>query len=351
MEEKFFNKELCKRFVSETNLEIPVLNNKEVFFYYLDLYEDKFGSRTKYNNLINEIDKNYDGDVSKFLDSFYQIRDNMIKDILGHERYNEFISNTTFDKYKTIYSTQELSSLPKGNVYNEENLGKVFLSIDLKKGNFQSMKYFSKELVKGADTYEDYVKNYTDSEYVANSKYNRQVVFGKCNAARQILIEKYLMSKFYENFRYNKSVLKLSRFNTDELVFEIVDSSFFKLDFNYRQKVFFCSLINQEIETAMSLSGVDVSYKYYMLQGISLTSKRTGKERNMMYVLKNICLEGLYEFKCVPEAYHAIVYKLYNKIPLEKNDYYFNYEGIDAIIDDEFTLNIYNSPKSSNRHD
>ena len=188
MREKYFNLDLCKRFVSDNNLPIPILHDKEKFDYYLDLYENLYHSRSLWESLCNEIDTKYSGDINEFLNTYYIIRDKMITDILENEKYQEFLK-VDMSKFNV---TEDLKKFPKGNVYNLDNIGKCFLSIDLKKGNFQAIKYFDKSIVKNKDTYEEYVGHYIDSKYLQGSKYTRQVVFGKCNASRQIAIESIL---------------------------------------------------------------------------------------------------------------------------------------------------------------
>ena len=42
-------------------------------------------------------------------------------------------------------------------------------------------------------SYEDWVKKFTDLEYIIESKYTRQVVFGKLNPSRQIKVENYMI--------------------------------------------------------------------------------------------------------------------------------------------------------------
>lgn len=68
------------------------------------------------------------------------------------------------------------------------------------------MKYVNPDIVLNAGTYQDFIKKFTDLEYVAESKYTRQIVFGKMNPKRHITVEKYhfdyegLDSRYCENF-------------------------------------------------------------------------------------------------------------------------------------------------------
>lgn len=329
MKENYFDRELCKRFINDNNLPIPLVTESEKFFYYVKLYEELYGTRTLFDEMCDEIDKDFGDDIQAFLNHFYDVRDKMINDILENPKYNEFI-NADMNKYKVC---DELRNVQSGNVYNGENGGKRYLSIDLSKANFQALKFFDKSLVKGKDTYEDYVREYTKSNYIINSKYTRQVVFGKCNAKRQITIERYLISKFYESFKYNKDLLKLVRFNNDELVFEL---NLPKYDIANETTM---DVIIQSVYACSKECGVDVSPRIYQLSPMRLHSHKKNEDRNIFYVLYD-CVNGGYEFKEVPKTYFAIVYKLYNNLETNPNDYFFNYEGLDAYIDDYFTLII-----------
>lgn len=331
------NNELCYCFVKDNNLPMPIspmVNDESKFMYFCHLYEDMYQSFSLLSEMNREIDNDFNGNADAFLKYFYGVRDKMINDILGCEAYKNFI-NADMNMFPI---SENLKYIPKGNVYNSENVGKIFLSIDLKSANFQALKFFDKSIVKNEDTYEEYLKHYTLSDYIAKSKYTRQVVFGKCNASRQIAIEKHLMSKFVDCFKYEDELLKLVRFNNDEVVFEVNWHNLLsQIGLNTFKKLW-----QKQIEQASKDSGVDVSYKFFKLEAVCLHSKKRDKDRNLTYVLRFDCFDNYdgfkYEFKTLPSIYHAITYKLYEHLAQCKNDYYFEYEGLDAYIDDFFTL-------------
>ena len=323
----YFTKELTKRFINDNNLPIPLVDDANMLEYYLNMYRHQYNSKDLYFQMCKEIEENFDGDPNKFLVNYYQVRDDMINDILDNPYYKDFI-NADMKQYEIC---DELKSIQKGNVYNTENVGKYFLSIDLSKANFQALKYFNKTIVRNSETYADYVRSYTDSPYMLNSKYMRQVIFGKCNASRQITIEKYLMSVFYKGFIKSncKSFMELVRSNNDELVFQIKD---FPTALSIAE-------INNVINDTIIKTGINVSSKIYKLKAICLHSEKTNHDRPWSYVLKNIS-NGHYELKEVPLAFHALTYKLYEHGCVIKQDYYFKYERLDAYIDDVFTLKV-----------
>jgi hypothetical protein len=327
----FFGIELCERFVRDNNLPIPVLNDRDKFFYYVNLYEDSLGTKTLYEDMCDEIVNDFNGDANLFLTHYYQVRDNMINGILNCPKYKDFLDADM----KAFGICDKLKNTLRGNVYNSDNIGKYFLSIDLHKANFQALKFFDETLVQNTNSYDDYVKHYTKSEYIRNSKYTRQVVFGNCNPSRQITIEKHLVSLFYENFEYSDDILKLVRFNNDEIVFEIIDDISEQLLMNG---------ICKTIRNAVWKSGVYVTYSVYKLEAMCLHSEKKNEDRKLNFVLYDLIQEK-YKFKDVPQTYYAITHKLFNNIPLQKEDYYFRYEGLDAYIDDTFTLKYFKDKK------
>ena len=213
------NKSIIKRFVKDYNLPIPVVK-EDYIPYYLDLYEEDFGSRTKFDMLLNtieEIKKKYGGDDDMFLDYYYEVRNNVI---------NAVVKNPSFKKFNNMdmneFSMKNKPNVSSNNIYNETNVGKFFISIDLKKANFQTLKNIDKNIVFGADTYEDFIGKFTDSEYIANSKYFRNVVFGMMNPKRHITAEKYFITQIYqkviEEFPYLAD--KCVSLSNDEIIFK-----------------------------------------------------------------------------------------------------------------------------------
>ena len=129
-----YNEDLANRFVSDYKLPISITNDEKIFIYKLHLYENSFSSLTKWIELWQLIDKRYNGNYHTFLDDYYQIRERIIQESLNNPAYQEFnnMNMSQFNVPKT--------NISKNNIYNRENDGKFFLSIDLKKANFQALR-------------------------------------------------------------------------------------------------------------------------------------------------------------------------------------------------------------------
>lgn len=207
--------ELRKRFVSDFNLPIPVIDNG-YFEYFLDLYEERFETRTKYNNVLNHIKHDFNDNVSMFLEHYGNTRNKIIESISESAAYKKFI---TCDM--NIYNNDTVTA-PSKDIYKQTNKNRKFLSIDLSKANFQALRFAG---VINKKSYFDFMSDYTNSDYIINSKYTRQVIFGKLNPSRQIKIEKYIISKIYsflEDFMTSKKIeYTLEVLAVDELIISI----------------------------------------------------------------------------------------------------------------------------------
>ena len=141
--------EFRKRFVSDYNLPIQVLESP-FFEERLEQCEELYHSKTKYDELLAYINEYFGGNIGKFINEFYAIRDIIIKDLLSKESYQIF-NTSDMNCYKLS------GQYPKKNLYAEDMKQKLILCIDLKKANFQALKYVNKNIVNNAETYEDFI--------------------------------------------------------------------------------------------------------------------------------------------------------------------------------------------------
>lgn len=199
---------LIQRFVKDYNLPINIFDEK-VFEYYSNLYD--FFPKEKWETLKKDIQDKYRGNVEVWLDYCAEVRDKAINGVMETQEYKDF-NNCDLSKYKLTKNIGEHS------YYTNETNGCRFVSIDLKKANFQALKYVG---VISDKTYGDFIERFDGSDYIKDSKYLRQVIFGKMNPGRIITIEKYIMEKIMS---IADEVLppefKLYSQNSDELVYK-----------------------------------------------------------------------------------------------------------------------------------
>ena len=315
-----FNWNLAQRFVNDYRLPIPIMG-AEIFEYHINLYENRFGTKTKWNMLWEYIDNNYNGNPEEFLKDFYAIREKIVSTIPNSEAFKAF--NSMDMNMFAVKSLQPRCS----SLYNETNIGKRFISIDLTKGNFQALNYVDKNILLNSETYEDFISKFTNIYYIEESKYFRQVIFGQMNPKRHITVEKYMVDKVYDYLKENYSWLgDLVVWNSDELIFEVDVPN---IDLPTTES------IEWDIEREL---GIYVHLDIFNLDGWNLYSVKENHKRCSFFVKRGSVYNVVDELMCVPQPYFAIVYKLYNNLPLVREDFHFNYENIDCIFNDNFYI-------------
>jgi hypothetical protein len=326
--EKFgFTPDLAKRFVSDYNFPVSMVNNYRLFRYQLELYEPELKTMTRWKELQQMIKERFGGDTDAFVEYYNKVRNDIITKTYESAAYQEF-NNMDMQQF----AVKDRPQVSKNNVYNNENDGKMFLSIDLCRANFQALKYVNRKIFNGAQTYEDYVGQFTDLDYLKTSKYTRQVIFGQLNPARHTTVEQYLINKVY------KAVLELDYlpFNASTgLVSMSNDELVFCIDQLYDPKNY-SECIVQDIKTK---TGLTVHVDAYELHGYSLVSESecTHKE----FFVKKDLETGREEFTCMPLQFHMMGWRLFRKQPLHPEDKLFIYEnGICRFCEDYKLITI-----------
>lgn len=166
------SEKLKERFCKDYN--IPLKLFKEPYFTdRLQLYDNHYNTLDKWNTFTRELEK-YKCEQDYF-EEYNRVKDaaiNDIKDSDGYKRFNEENMNKYTVKYK---------DLPGKDIYKPSNVGKLFISIDMRKANFSALKFYDKSIFSNADTWEEFVGRYTENKHIVNSKYIRQVILGNCN--------------------------------------------------------------------------------------------------------------------------------------------------------------------------
>lgn len=115
----------------------------------------------------------------------------------------------------TVYPTSYL---------RPEIAGKKLISLDLVKGNFQSLKYLGKQYTLGFDKYEDFIKKFTDEPSLINSKYFRQFVMGLLKANVQASVQQMMVSHMIQIVKAMVN-LPVEYVSNDEVMFSYVENT------------------------------------------------------------------------------------------------------------------------------
>lgn len=311
---------LCRRFISDNNLQFQYVDYLH-FLYCLDL----FGYEKQWYGLLEMIKNRFNDSPNKFLEEYYKIRDKIITDFLDKKEYKFFSEEMNMNDFTLDRDSRNITS---NNIYNRENLGKAFLSIDLKKANFQTMKHISSSMVNNRATYEDFIGDYTDLEYIKNSKYTRQVIFGKLNPRRQITCEKYFINEIRKliDDTITSNGGHIVSMSNDELVYQISESGNFTNDMIIK--------LADAIKTATDFT---VHAEIFKLNGYEFQFMDSGE--NKFTFFEKEFSDGRKKLKSVPVTFYKMAYKLINDLPLHDEDYMFEYDkNIICQIFNEFQI-------------
>ncbi len=314
-------KQLRNRFVSDFSLPIQVVQSP-YFEDRLELLEEEYMAKTLYENLLFMIDEKFDGNPNKFLEYYHQVRDNIITSITNSEAYKDFISNEKFVKNIVPICSNK-------NLYTNEQDGCLFISYDMKKANFQTLKYANPAIVCDANTYENFIGKFTDLDYIKQSKYTRQVIFGKLNPKRTINLEKWITNEVAKSIvsstngiinifakEHSRDYImagKLTLFsiNSDEIIFK----------WNGNEKEF------EKCEILPSIVFEGIEYKGSKFKLYARNFKLAASSSILTVYEKEDYLNANRRIlKGVPATYYPQVYKLLNGIEIVDSDLVFYYE-------------------------
>lgn len=309
---------LCNKlnlqFVKDTDMPIQVVQSP-YFEYFLDLYDKDFQAKNKYRDFCNSVI--HAGGEDKYINMYYDIIEKVKEDILSNPAYIKF-NTEKLDQYDVK------DFVEKQTLYREENDGKVFLSIDLTKANFQALRYIDKSIVNNAETYEEFISKYTEIEHIKKSKHFRQKLFGYLNGKRIRKIQKYIISKISKRLlEHNFNIENITSTSSDEIVLELTEVTNKEM------------MVLDDIQYYCKNNGFTVNISIFKLRKIS--------EYKDFFVKEILYTNGekkTVEYKGIPDLFFAQVYKMYNGLALDEKDKMFYYEHEIAFFKDFIELNL-----------
>ena len=202
---------LKQRFCKDNKLSIQLFN--EPFF--SDRLE-LLGYKKEYEEFEKLIADRFNNSEQEYLEHYNKLKDTII-DYIKSSKAFQLLNSDDMNKYKCSYNFKQ------SDVYKETNVGKRFISIDMKKANFSSLiHYGNMNEAEFFDAYnwEEFMRQFTDIDYFTKSKYIRQVVFGNCNPKRQVTYEKFLMSVVLDRLISNQMISEKDVYSmcSDEII-------------------------------------------------------------------------------------------------------------------------------------
>ena len=209
---------LKKRFCKDCNIPIKVF--KEPYFTErLILFDKYFDTVNKWTLFTQEFKKGNYKCEQDYYEEYNRVKDDAINDIKSSDGFAQFNS----EDMNNFCVKDEYKDLPKKDIFHPSNTGRKFISIDMKKANFSSLRYYDPDIFDGAKSWESFIRRYTDNEHIINSKYIRQVILGNCNPKRHITYEKYLMSTILDELLTYINKERIVFFSNDEIILDVND--------------------------------------------------------------------------------------------------------------------------------
>lgn len=296
-----------KRFCKDYNLPVQIFQ-EPLFSYYMGELDEHFGTKQKIQMLMGVVET-LGGEEGFFAES-NRVKDSIIKAVQATETYSALQKNT-LDNYNIGKGVKQQ------DIYTMNNVGKTFISIDLKHANFNVFKMFDPELVLYFDTYEDLVGSITKFDYFKKSKYLRQVIFGNLLPKRQQKLQKWVISRIITVLHEHVGI-PMEDFVTsssDEVVFVIDPKD--------------AESLVKKVETKLAKTVMTFEYSTWVkVDAFTLTSIGGRK-----FFAKESCIGNNVDFKSIQSYFFMQVYKKYLNKPINEMDKKFFFDGMIATFD------------------
>jgi len=227
-----------------------------------------------------------------YYDHYNKVKDgaiNFIKNSTGYEK----LINMNMQEFKI-----DNFGITDKHIWKHTSNGKRYISIDLKKANYQALKFLDPAIVNNSETYEDFISLFTDLKHIVNSKYIREVIFGNCCCKRHFAIEKFIMKKYLDCLLIYIPVSEIQVFSDDEIVFSYSGEG-----------------ILNKIKEAVKEIPFTVRIEDFTVKNIIDTDMHL-----------KLLTDGTTDFKCVPALYMPFVCRAYLDEPVKETDKMFYYE-------------------------
>lgn len=311
---------LKQRFCKDMNLTIKIFE-EPYFANFLKLYDEQYNAVSKYNRFVSAV--NQFGSEQNYFEAYNALKDAVIEYLNENEDMKFFAQEEDMNKFSC-----QNKGYPTRDIFKETNDGKVFVSIDMVKGNFTALHHYNPNIVKGCSTYEEFIRTFTDVPHFVESKYIRQVVFGNVNPKRQVTYEKYLMDMVLTKL-LETGVIKpenVEFFSTDEIVLAVPDDMVSDRMVN---EEFYNSVMNV-VKWAKD-NNINVRGEFFELKKIQGTSG---------FVKKFMMGKDGVDFKCLDFLTMPFVLRAYQKEEPNDMDRVFLYEGKKVMLMEDISVSV-----------
>lgn len=201
---KILNDEAINFFIKMSKIPIPV-TKAEYMDYYLNVLAPYYKTHEMYTMFLRDIKNNF----RKFQHTFFELSNKIKQYIQDKKEFKEFGELKITDMVEN----------KKANIFSSKYDNKFLLSIDIKEANFTAIKFIMPSLIDNKENWCNFIKQFTDSDFIINSKHFREITFGKLGIDKKL-------SQIYKNlfFQIKKFIppeLELIQVSNDEMIFLI----------------------------------------------------------------------------------------------------------------------------------
>lgn len=235
-------KGFCKLF----NLNVPVYSE-------IDYYINQLSKVPKFSNL-KELVEIYKKAEIEFGD-LYKYRIEKSNEIIDYLKKTRTFEEFTYDNL--------ITDLPKTKNFQYEE-GKKYISIDLRKANWLSIKKYDPEFLNElGSSYDEFLDKFNVPEVIKLSKSFRQFIFGNINPKRQIRVQRQMIQEVIDDIGNS---LKIECIRHDEVIYSFNDFSDIMTTYsayngsdNYNVKIYTIDRVEDfKIETHYDIKGNQV---------------------------------------------------------------------------------------------
>ena len=287
---------LKERFVRDC--KIPIRLYAEPYFTErLALFDKYYNTLEKWKAFCKEVEKF--PNEEEYFNMYNTTKESamyFIKTSQGFDNFNKLDMNQFAIKNK---------NLPSKDIFKPSNISKTFISLDMKKANFSSLKAYDPTIFDNAENWEDFIRKFTDSEYIVNSKYIREVIMGNCNPSRVITYEKHITDTILTKLvAAGIDIESVVFFSNDEIVININSDPL---------------IILAHIKEVLPTVEVPIRVEQFTLSAVKKNNKIIGYIKNLD--------DGTYDFKCFNSQDLLLALRSLNSEPIKESDLIFENEG------------------------
>jgi hypothetical protein len=301
-----------------------VIEKNPYFTEELDIKDKFFDTKMKYN-LFKECVKAAGG-IENYVDNYNKARSAIVADAVATESYQQFNGKNSVLMLDYVQQTLKDNEYRRSNIYTNDNVGKKFISIDMKHANIAILQNIGVYDVN--DTYSDIMRRYNVDGFMANSKKFRQTVFGRTNEKRIGKYELFNMLCIANTFKDIHGIEPVCVLH-DEIIFEYTDEVY--------------DTISSVLETCSKFTGIEYSrsaFTLYLVNPIKAYMRvffdRYDSDKDTVVSYDDI-VDCKYKFdvKCLKNFYSRALYHWLSGELVDKDDFHFVYEDLICAVEDE----------------